>query len=335
MPITVAQLKKQLKDGKLNRVYLFYGEEQFLQETYLSQLKSVVVDKTFADFNYNLFSENTASFDDFVTAVESYPQMAEKKMIVLKNTDFLRLEDYKKAMVKIISNAPDYAVIVFIESDFKKVKNDLIKQIENIGVIVEFTKQTTSDLRAWVNKKFADSGKKMRVDDMEHLVNICERSLGKLGIECDKLIASVGDNEVIDRSDIDSMVQVPLEYKIFGMADKLLANDANGAYAMLNELKNNKEQPTVVITLIYSQLAGLLMFKQLRNERANAEDFLPYNRKFLARRFASECMRHDEQKLRKAMKLCAEFDEGIKIGKIEGWTALEIIMGNLLTKSIQ
>ena len=137
------------------------------------------------------------------------------------------------------------------------------------------------------------------------------------------MVAAAGEDEVITGKLIDDMVQVPLEFKIYSMADKLLSGDDKGAYIMLREFKLNKEQPVIIISLIYSQLSSLLMFRQIKQRGA---DFLAPNRKFLARRLAGESMRHDEKKLRAAMQKCALYEDEIKSGRIEGWTALELIM---------
>ena len=120
---------------------------------------------------------------------------------------------------------------------------------------------------------------------------------------------------------------MPLEFKIYAMSDKLLEKNAQVAYNMLNEFKISKQQPTVIISLIYSHVAALYMFAKLKGR---AREYLPANRKFLARKYLQESQRHSEEKLRKIMKQCACYDDGIKGGKIEGWTALELIMANFL-----
>lgn len=329
MTLTVAQLNKQLKE-KAKGLYLFYGEENFLHSTYINRIKKSVLDGPFADFNYSVFDEKSAVFENFISEINTYPQMANQKLIVLKNTDFLTLAEYQKKMADVLNDLPDYAVIIFIEHDTKKIKKDLLKLIQANGTSVEFTKQSVADLRSWVNRTFAAADKRMKIEDMEHLVNICERSLDRLSTECAKLIAAVGDSEVITRRNINDMVQIPLEFKIYTMADKLLSGNPEGAYTMLRELKINKEQPTVIIALIYSQLSSLYMFRQLRQR---GEEFIPSSRRFLAKKYASECMRHDEKKLRTAMIQCAEFDDGIKNGTIDGWTALELVMAFLLQKN--
>lgn len=136
-----------------------------------------------------------------------------------------------------------------------------------------------------------------------------------------------GDSEEITAELINEMVRIPLEFKIYSMADKLLSGDAVGAYTMLREFKLNKEQPTVIIALIYSQLSMLYMFRQIKQD---APRFLPPNRKFLAGRLAAECMRHTGEKLRASMRQCARYEDDIKSGKIDGWTALELVMEYLL-----
>lgn len=326
MALTVTQFNRQLKEG-IKRLYIFFGEEHFLHVSYIDKVKKKVLDGYFADMNYTVFDGKSAVFEEFLSALNTYPQMANHKLLILKNTDFLTQSEYQKSMVEVLSDIPDYAVVIFVEQDIKKIKKELLKLVESNGAVVDFAKQSVADLRSWVNRTFAASNKRMKVEDMEHLINICERSLDNLKTECDKLIAAAGDSEVITRTHINDMVQIPLEFKIYAMADKLLAADSAAAYTMLREFKISKEQPTVIISLIYSQISTLYMFRHIKQR---AEDFIPANRKFLAKRYASDCMRHDEKKLRTAMKQCAEFDDGIKSGKIDGWTALELIMASVL-----
>ena len=52
MPTTEAQLKQQLRDNTLSRVYVLYGEESYLTTHYVRTLAEKAVDSgDFADFN--------------------------------------------------------------------------------------------------------------------------------------------------------------------------------------------------------------------------------------------------------------------------------------------
>ena len=45
------KLKQDLAKGSFETLYILYGEEAYLREYYLRQLRKKVVDETFADFN--------------------------------------------------------------------------------------------------------------------------------------------------------------------------------------------------------------------------------------------------------------------------------------------
>ncbi|OQB13617.1 MAG: DNA polymerase III subunit delta [Firmicutes bacterium ADurb.Bin193] len=329
MALTVTQLNKQLKEG-VKGLYIFTGEEQFLISSYLQRIEKAVLDGPLSDFNKSVFEGKDASFEEFVSELNTYPQMSEKKLIILKNTEFLTTSEYQSAMERLLGELPDFSVVVFVEDDIKKIKKNLLKIIESVGIVAQFERQSAADLRSWVNRRISGAGKRMKNEDIELLVNLCERSLDRLIPECDKLVAAAGDSDVITKKHIDDLVFVPLEFKIYAVAQSLLAKNSKEAYIMLREFKTNKEQPTVVISLIYSLFASLYMFKKIKR----AADFLPQNRKFLATRYASDSARRNEAELRRAMRLCAAADEDIKSGKIEAWTALELVMAQILKKPV-
>ena len=178
-------------------------------------------------------------------------------------------------------------------------------------------------------RQLALKNKSINPADAEYLINLCERSLEKLSVECDKL-SSADEEAVITRKLIDELVKVPVEYKIFEMSDHLLSGNAERAYGILNGFKISKEQPIVIFITIYKQFSDLLMFRLLGEEGKNAADYLAPNRKWLASKLAAESKRYSKEKLRLGMQLCAEFDRKIKEGKADGFTALELMMAEFL-----
>ena len=327
--INVTKLKQDLKQGVLNNLYLFCGEEKYLIDMYTKKVTDLALGDGLAEFNYSFYNEDNESFEAFTDDVESYPTMAEKKVIVLKNTKFIKLKEYQKPLAEILENLPEYAVVIIVEYDEPKLKKAINDVINKKGVAVEFKKQNVADLRAWVGMQFSSAGKQMNTSDTEYLINLCERSLEKLSVECEKLAAST-EGTVITRSMVEELVKIPVEYKIFEMSDKLLAGDAENAYKILNGFKITKVQPVVVFSVIYGQLGDLLMFRLLGEEGKNPADYLAPNRKWLAGRLSADCRRHSKEKLRNGMKLCAKYDLEVKKGNVDGYAALELMMAELL-----
>lgn len=327
--INVTKLKQDLKQGVLNNLYLFFGEEKYLIDMYTKKVTDLALGDGLAEFNYSFYNEDNESFEAFTDDVESYPTMAEKKVIVLKNTKFIKLKEYQKPLAEILENLPEYAVVIIVEYDEPKLKKAINDVINKKGVAVEFKKQSVADLRAWVGMQFSSAGKQMNTADTEYLINLCERSLEKLSVECEKLAAST-EGTVITRSMVEELVKIPVEYKIFEMSDKLLAGDAENAYKILNGFKITKVQPVVVFSVIYGQLGDLLMFRLLGEEGKKPADYLAPNRKWLAGRLSADCRRHSKEKLRNGMRLCAKYDLEVKKGNVDGYAALELMMAELL-----
>lgn len=327
--INVTKLKQQLKQSDMKNIYLFFGEEKYLVDMYIKKITDMALGDGLREFNYSFYNEDNENYESFVNDVESYPTMAEKKVVILKNTKFVKLKDYQKPLVELFSNIPEYAVVIIVEEEASKIKKALSDAISKKGEIVEFKKQGVADLRAWVTRQLAQKNKQMNNEDMEYLVNLCERSLEKLSVECEKL-TSATEETFITRAMIDELVKVPVEYKIFEMSDHLLSGNAQKAYAILNGFKISKEQPIVIFITIYKQLADIYMFRVLGEEGKNAAEYLAPNRKWLASKLSAEARRHPKEKIRMGMRLCAEFDLQIKSGKIDGFTALEMMMAEFL-----
>lgn len=327
--INVTKLKQQLKQGEIKNIYLFFGEEKYLVDTYLKKITDMALGDGMKEFNYTYYNEDNESYEAFSDDIGAYPVMAEKRVIVLKNTKFIKLKDYQKPLAELLENIPDYTVVIIVEDEASKIKKGITDIINKKGEVVEFKKQSVSDLRAWVSRQFAVKQKQMSNEDMEYLINLCERSLEKLSVECEKLI-SASDGAVISRKVIDELVKVPVEYKIFEMSDHLLSGRATEAYRILNGFKINKEQPIVIFITIYRQLSDLYMFRIMGEEGANAAEYLAPNRKWLAGKLSADARRYSKEKIRNGMKLCASYDLQIKSGNLDGFTALEMMMAEFL-----
>ena len=295
---------------------------------YLNQFKKLLLNEM-AEFNYFEFEGETA-LDTVVEAIEQIHQIADKKLIILKESGLLRTFD--KNIERVLRNIPSYDVVVFFERDAKRISKKISKIIEEIGAVVDFSRQKPSDLRAWVNIRLAREGKKMKNDDIEYFVQICDMSMSKIELELDKLIASVGDVEQIRRKDIDRVVTPLLDYKIYEMVDYVLKNDAQSAYQALREHKASNQPPTVILSMLFNQLQFIAMVKNLKmDNEPKLDEFFPPNRKFLAKKISKDSDRYPLEKIYNAMKLCADFDSKIKTGRIEGWVAVEIVIASLLT----
>ena len=148
--ISIENLESELKNKKLNSLYLLYGEELFLLETVLKKIKSLF-GECVKGINYISIDEN--NINQLIANIETPAFGYEKKLIIARNTGILKKEgkrknaeltrlkekinEYINKSIKIINES---VVLVFVESEADK-KQELFKTIEKNGTVCEFAYQ--------------------------------------------------------------------------------------------------------------------------------------------------------------------------------------------------
>ena len=87
------ELKTAIKEKSLQRLYIFHGEEVFLLNHYLQQLKKLLIDDLTESFNFHRMNNETFDIQTFADAVENLPMMAESTMVQVDDIDLFKLNE--------------------------------------------------------------------------------------------------------------------------------------------------------------------------------------------------------------------------------------------------
>ena len=105
---TLQELKLQLKNKEIGRLYFFHGEESFLLNHYLNQLKKQLLDPLTESFNFHRFTNETFEIRDFADAVENLPMMAENTFIQVDDIDLFKMNEAdRNQMTEILKDIPE------------------------------------------------------------------------------------------------------------------------------------------------------------------------------------------------------------------------------------
>ena len=109
------KLKSDLAAGELGQVYIFHGEESYLREYYLGEVKKALVPAGFEEFNYHKLDGRTITMAELSEAVEAMPMMAERTMVVVTDCDRFKLaEDARTMLISMLEDFPEYCCRVFV-----------------------------------------------------------------------------------------------------------------------------------------------------------------------------------------------------------------------------
>ena len=334
-PDALQSLKQAIRAGEPGRLYFFYGEELFLLQHYLQQLRKSVVDELTESFNYHKLTSETFTIRDFADCVENLPMMAERTMVVVDEIDIFKLgESDREKLVDIFSDIPDYCTVVFTYEtvSFKPDKRlkKLWEAVSKHGEQVEFAKQNQRDLVAWIARHFAAGGKRICPDLCVYLIDITDGTMTSLASEIRKIAAYSGAEE-IRKSDIDAVTEPVLDAVIYQMTDLLSQGEYGGALLKLQQLLKMQQEPLVILGSIGGYFRRLATARTLLDNGRPAADLMRlYNMQdYPARKTMGAAGRFSAKFYARAAELVMESDRRMKTSFDDPKRILEVLIMDL------
>ena len=256
------KLKTDLKEGNpLGNAYLFYGEESYLREYYLGEIRKRLIPAGFEEFNYHALEGKDLTAQSLTEMAEAMPMMAERTLIVVTDWDIYKLnEDQRERLIALLEDLPEYCCIVFVYDTVaykqNKTMKKLCKAMDAHVTPIEFKAQDTSDLTAWIARRFKALGKQIDRQTAEYLIFLCGGLMTGLSQEIAK-IGAYAKGDTITQKDIDAVADPVLSAEIFKMTDAVSQSDYNKAAAILGDLLKMQEEPIVILAALGSQLRRL------------------------------------------------------------------------------
>ena len=270
------ELKAHIKSKTPGRLYFFHGEETFLLNHYLTQLRKVLLDPLTESFNYHRWTNETFDIQGFSDSVESLPMMAEHTLVQVDDVDPFKFpEDERNWMTEILGDIPEHCTVVFTylavpwkpDKRYKK----LWEAADGNGLIVEFARQEQKDLVAWITRHFASHGKKISPKLCIYLIDITDGTMTSLSGEIGKICAYSGADEIC-KEDIDAVTEPVLDAVVFQMTDLLGEGRYDLALEKLHQLLKLQHEPLAILGAIGSHFRRLGAARILLDKGRNAAD---------------------------------------------------------------
>ena len=145
--LSIENLEKELKQEKLNNLYLLYGEELFLLENSVKKIKKLFGELV-KGINYILIDDTNVK--ELISDIETPAFGYEKKIIIARNTGLFKTEgkrknkelsDLKEKLVDYINENIDIinesVVLVFVEEEADS-RLKLFKTLDKLGTVCKF-----------------------------------------------------------------------------------------------------------------------------------------------------------------------------------------------------
>ena len=313
------RLKKDISQGTIGSLYLFHGEEAYLRDHYLDQMKAKLIPKGMESFNYHLLSGKTLTAQKLAETVDALPMMSQRTLVVVSDYDIFKApEGERAALTQIFSDLPDYCCLVFVydtvpyKSDARMKK--LAGAIKERGQVVQFVRQGQNYLVDWIRRRFRALGHDIDTADAQYLIFLCGDLMNGLISEIGK-IGAYAKQPRVTRQDIDAVAIPVIDAVVFQMTDALTRKNLDKAFAVLGDLLRLQQAPIMILAVLGKH------FRQLYTARVALEsgqgsrwlmDLWGMRSSYPAEKLLEGARHHGLDWCKKAMRRCAETDLAMK-----------------------
>lgn len=311
------KLKQDLADGNPASLYVFYGEEDYLRQYYLKELRRIC-GGAFDAFDTVLLDGEQVNVDALRDAVDSIPLGSARKLVILRDYKAWQpTGGMKDFLPDLLASLPEYLCLV-IDCESVEFKPDkrlaAYKALEKYGQLVEFRQASGADLIPWIKRRFQALGKIIETRECDYLLFLCGASMTNLAGECEKIAAGTR-RDTIRREDVEALASRVLEADVFALTDCLLQGNYAKGLALLRDLFDMKNEPVAVLAAMSRQLQRLygarLALEQGKGEGYVAELF-GFRSAYPAKLLLQSARRCEIGALRRVQALCLETDLSLK-----------------------
>lgn len=316
-------LIQDMKNHSFKPVYLLFGEEAFLKNSYKNQMKAAI---TGGDtMNFNQFEGKGIDVKELISLADTMPFFAEKRLILAEDSGFFK--GGSEELLSYLPQIPETTCMIFVESDVDK-RGKMFKKVKELGYVCEMERQDGAQLARWAGTILAREGKKITGNTMELFLNMTGDDMENIRMELEKLISFTLGREVITAEDVEAICTVRVTNKIFDMVTAMVNRQTRKAMDLYEDLLTLKEPPMRILFLIARQFNQLLQAKELMGKGMDKGGIASRLKipPFAAGKLMPQARTFSREQILSYVNLCVETEEAVKTGKLNDRMAVELLL---------
>ncbi|MBR3036832.1 MAG: DNA polymerase III subunit delta [Lachnospiraceae bacterium] len=317
------KLTADLKNRTFEKVYLLYGDEDYLRNYYFRKFREALASGD--TMNVKFMDKDSVSVEEVRDFTDTMPFFADRRVLFLSDTGIFTASN--DAYASWIQTLPDTACVIFNEKKADK-RNKVFKCAAEAGYAVEFAPPTDEAFDQWVLRKLGSEGLKISRDAFNHLTQVLDHDMESALHELDKLAAYARGQETVTVQDIDSILTPHLESRIFDLVEAVARGNRKRSMDLYYEMLSLHEAPSRILYFIGRQFHQMLIAASMNEKRiSNTEIAKALNiRDFIVRKLLDQSRRFSVEEMKLCLSRCVSLEEAFKSGDLTDTLAVELFI---------
>ena len=249
--MTFPEILGQIEQKTFSPVYYLHGEETYFIDKLTAALEAQVLDPAAEAFNKNVFYGADTQAPAILNAVRSFPMMAERRLVILKEAQRLNKNEWKKLIPYLEKPMPTTVFVMAFKGPRVGLPKEGEKAVKKSGVNYYAKKMYDREVQQWVAGYLKDSG-------MDHDPNIAAILVSNLGNQIPLI-----ENELqkmfiylkatrqlkLTQNFVYEMINVDKEFNVFELISAMSKRDIQRVHMIMDRLTQNQKLNPPILTL--------------------------------------------------------------------------------------
>ncbi|HKJ05069.1 MAG TPA: DNA polymerase III subunit delta [Geopsychrobacteraceae bacterium] len=330
--MTPAELQQVLREKKIPELLLVYGQESFLVERIVQQVKSAVLPEGTEDFNFTQFSAKDALAEEIISTALTLPVFSERRLVLIKNVQQLPATTQDQLLEYLQNPASETCLLLTGEKIDSRRK--FFQTLRKRGAAVEFKPLYENQLPAFVREQLSLDNFDITGDALTLFCSRVGTNLQEVRTELGKLQTYLGALRLIDVVDVQAVVSKVRSENVFDIGNAVARGETGKAFSLSKKLIEEGEAPLKILSLLVRHYRQLWKLRELQVKGKNQKEMaslvgLP---PFFVDGMLTQAKRFSSLDFRRAFNLFLETDLAMKSSGANPGSLLEALLLNLAQK---
>ena len=323
-----------LSQGKLPRVLLFEGEEEYLKQQALRSLRAALLPEGMEELNETVLTAPSA--DEIIAAAETLPFLADRRLVLIRDERSLsgRAEAEQK-LLDYLPGAPETAVILFLTTQKPDARKKLYVAVKKLNGIVTFSPLKDWELTHFVTSAFKKLGKECDERTAGYLVFTSGTDCNLLLSEISKIASHDLTSNSVTADEVTALATPSVECTIFQMVDAVVARQSAKTFELLRKLLLTGADRLYILAMLLRQFRLLQHVKIMQYEKCTRDTIrsvlgVP---SFALDQYLRQAASYTGGQVKRAVQICLETEYAVKSGRLNQEGAVEAAILKILTMS--
>lgn len=243
---TFSGIRKQLKSGNAAPIYVLHGAEGYYIDALLRDFESLVPDDE-KDFNlYVLYAPETSP-DMVVEACLRYPMMADRQVVILKETQSVPASFMEGLAAYAARPNPQTVFVVASRGDTVKGKEFIKAATASKAVFFESKELKDNQIGPVIEEFVRGAGLSVDAKALAMLADHVGSDLSRLHNEVSKITVALPAGATVTPEAVERLIGVSKDFNNFELIDAVARRDTATAFRIAEYFRANpKNNPSIL-----------------------------------------------------------------------------------------